>query len=131
MSTALDVAVYLQAQGIGVIASSSDWSIAVSREPATPANCITIYDTPGSEPDTDDLDIQSSFQIRVRCTDYETGMAKAVAARDALILPSRPMMNGNTYDYVFNTISINSLGRDDTDRFLLVATYRTTLERSP
>ncbi len=131
MSVARDVAAFIEAQGIATFAANTGWTIAVSREALSPPECITVYDVPGGEPDTDESDIQSTFQVRVRASAYEDASAKAVAVRDALIHASRPVMNGVQYSYVFNTISISSLGRDDSDRFLLVATYKTLLERSP
>lgn len=130
MSLARDIAQFIQDQGIATFATAVGWTIAIDREAKDPPECITIYETGGDDPDTDELDIRSSFQLRFRARSYEDAWGKAVACRDALILASRPNMNGNIYAYVFSTSGITSLGRDDTDRFILVANYRTMLERT-
>lgn len=130
-STAYEVAQYLDANGVGGFASSASWSINVSREPVAPVDAITIYDTPGLEPDTDELDLlKPGFQVRVRCADYLQGFAKQEAIRDLLILPSTLTLSGTRYVSIVMSIDINSIGRDEEDRHLLVASYRTIKERN-
>jgi len=130
-STAFEVAQYLQSNGIGAFASPNQWSINVSREPTSPSDVITIYDTPGLEPDTDELDLlKPGFQVRIRCIDYLSGIAKHEAIRDLLILPNQLVMAGTKYISVVMSIDINSIGRDEEDRHLLVASYRTIKQRT-
>lgn len=129
-SVARDVAAFLQAEGIGTFAATTGWSINVSREPVSPDTCVTIYDTGGDDPDTDEMDERANFQVRVRGFDYEDCITKARAIRDALIVPGSVTMNGHTYAYVFMSSGISSIGRDDSDRHLIVASYKTVLERS-
>lgn len=130
-STAYEVAQYLQANGLGEVGGSGAWSINVSREPVAPEDAITVYDTPGLEPDTDELDlIKPGFQVRVRCVSYLEGFAKQEAIRDLLILPSPLVMGGSRYVSIVLSIDINSIGRDEEDRHLLVASYRTVKERT-
>ena len=59
----------------------------VAKEPTTPKNCVTIFDTPGYPPDLpiDNSIIENpSIAIRVRSTDYETGYALAEDIKDTL-----------------------------------------------
>lgn len=55
------------------------WPIYVSNEPAHPDNCITIYDTTGTE-DTRDADgplpTHEGIQVRVRGSQYDTALEK-------------------------------------------------------
>lgn len=50
----------------------------IGREPVTPIDCVTIYDTYGSAPDISlnyENNYNPSVQIRVRNVDYLTGWA--------------------------------------------------------
>jgi hypothetical protein len=133
MSTAYNVARYLATQGIGTWAGSSGWSINVSREAVSPDKCITIYDTGGEEPDTDQLDERPTFQVRVRSAKtgdaYLDAHAKQVAIRDLLTAEIPPVMNGVAYVGIMQMSEIASIGRDENDRHLLVANYRARREK--
>lgn len=130
-SPANDVARYLAAQGIGTFAGTSDWGVYAHVEPESPNNCITVYDTGGSGPDTDEQDLgQPEFQVRVRCVEYSDGYAKQVAIRDLLILGGPITMASSTFVLVDMTSDVIPLGRDDSNRFLLTANYRTIRELS-
>lgn len=136
MSPAFLIAKYLAANGVGLFPNpggapigAGPWEIAFSREPASPDMAVTIYDTGGSEPDTDALDLLNpTFQVRVRgpktAQGYADAYAKQEVIRDLLILPA-PVVQGTAHFIgIAMTSDILSIGRDDNDRHLLTANYR-------
>jgi hypothetical protein len=127
ISTAQDIATYLAAQSVGTFGTN----IFVSREPPEPNECVTVYDTGGLEPDTDDLNLlRPKFQVRVRSATYEGGYTKQSLIRDLLILVA-PIKTANS---VFVAIMVDtdfiSLGRDDKDRYTSTMNYRAIRNRS-
>lgn len=129
-STADDLAGYLDANSVGTLAAATGWSISFGMEPASPETAITLYDTGGLEPDTDQLDVlRPSIQVRVRGSDYRAAYAKQVAIRDLLHAMPETVIEGTLYLAVTASSDILSIGRDDNDRFILTANYR--VMRSP
>lgn len=125
-SPAVILAQYLAAQGIGTFGGDSllDWSVAYSREPVSPDNAITLYDTGGSEPDTDELDIlRTSIQVRGRGIDYTECYAKMEEIRDLLILPAPLITGGSHFIGVKMTSDISTLYYDEKERAILIANY--------
>jgi len=133
ISPAHDIALYLAGQDVGTFAGTVGWTINVSREPMMPDDAITIYDTGGGEPDTDELDLMHpTFQVRVRArkrllngidTGYEEAYSKHEQIRDLLMLGS-PLVTVNSIFILINLATeISAIGRDDNDRHLLVANY--------
>lgn len=128
MSTAKQIADYLVLNTVGAFGGSADWSINVGAEPGLPDNCITIYDTGGQEPDTDEVDLlRPSFQVRVRCRSYLEGISKQGVIRDLLSTPATTLISG--YIALWLTSDVQSIGRDDNGRHILVANYRAIKER--
>lgn len=121
MSPAQTLARTLEAVGIGSIASTEGWRIAVGRTPADPANCVTLFDAGGARPDTDQMDLlRSAVEVRVRASRYDEGYAKAEAIVTALIVP-RP---APAFTGIFAETDIIDLGLDDNDRHVFTVTYR-------
>lgn len=79
-------------QDIGVFKAQEDWGVFINQEPTEPANCITVYNSPSSlvpMPAVNKVGRECEFQqpsvqIRVRCTDSPTGMAKIMECYNAL-----------------------------------------------
>ena len=76
----------------------------IGEEPPTPANTVTIYDTPGSAPmltqnRTERYDYPA-IQIRVRNTIYLTGYALIEAIRVALHGLAHQAQGGAVYELV-------------------------------
>lgn len=124
-SPAHDLALYLSALGgIGTFASANGWAIALGSEPAAPDTTVTFYDASVGAVDTDELDLdRAAVQVRVRSRNYADAYARAEAVRDALILPTRLVTDESAFVGIFMSSGISSLGRDENDRFVLVATY--------
>ena len=121
----LDLAKFLAGKsGLGSLHGSDSWSVHVASEPDKPYSVVTIYDTIGTEPDTDELDVfRPSFQVRVRSRDYTQAFNIQEAVRDLLIMG--PV---ETETSLFSLIVLSSdilhIGTDDNDLHLLTANYR-------
>lgn len=131
-STAHDIALYLEAQGFGTFAGTTSWAINVSREPNSPDDAITVYDTGGGEALPDITLYEPTIQVRVRSQSYTDAYAKAEAIRDLLILPTTRTLGASSdtfYIGIWLQSDILSIGRDDNDRHLLTTNYR--IQRQP
>ena len=126
-SPAHDLVLYLAGQGVGT------WpgTLAVHVEPADPENVVTLYDTGGQGPDTDQLDLmQPTFQVRVRNKDPVANYEMQARIRDLLMLPGRIVTADSAFVMITPSSDIASLGIDDTGRFLTTLNYSAIRERS-
>ena len=100
-------------------------TVYTASEPDTPDDVVTIYDTGGTGPDTNELSpIDATFQVRVRNTSYPNAYAKHMAVRDELIYTFPKVGATSTFWEIEATDEPFPLGRDDSNRFILVANYR-------
>ena len=119
-SPAQRIATHLQTAAFGTIGADSGTTIAVSGEPATPDEAITVYDTGGTSPDTYDEDVYfKNIQIRLRTNNYNTGYTTMESIRNNLL--ASPVITA--INYIRMEGDILSIGRDDNDRFLLTSNY--------
>lgn len=126
-SPAHDLAVYLASRGIGTFPGT----ISVHAEPADPPDVITLYDTGGSEPDTDELDLmRPTFQVRVRTLDPVAGYQTQETIRNLLMLQGRIVTQDSVFVMITPSSDIANLGRDDNNRFLTTLNYNAIRERS-
>ena len=126
-----DIALLIAAASIGTFGSESAWGVFVGREPAKPDSCITVYDTSGGEPDTDELDwFRPTFQVRVRGVSYQDAYDKQIAIRDALIYASPVDVTGGRFVGIMMTSDVMSIGGEDSKRHILTANYRAIREES-
>jgi hypothetical protein len=135
-SPALELAQYLAELTItGPFGGGADYSVHVSREPATPDKVVTLYDTGGAEGLVagGGVDLrQPQVQVRVRSDDYEAAWNLQEAIREALLQPNaeatgHPLertIGASRYVQVAPVADILSIGRDDNDRHILVANYQ-------
>lgn len=116
-SPAHDIALWL--------ATQLGHTVYTAAEPPSPDNTVTIYDTGGDGPDTDQLDImQPEFQVRVRDISFPAAYNKHIAIKDLLLYDTQIVMETSVFSQVDMAMEIMSLGRDESNRFILVATYR-------
>lgn len=109
--------------GLGTFAGDEPFSLYVAVEPAEPNDVVTIYDTGGSGPDTDALDISNiTFQVRVRCVTYSEGHSIHEIIRD-MLLTNEPVCETSTFVGVAMTTDVIAIGRDENNRHLLTANY--------
>jgi minor capsid protein len=128
-SAAHDIALHIADAGLGTFGGASGWAVSVGTAPASPDTAITVYDTGGEGPDTDQLDIeQPTIQVRVRSgrssSAYVDAHIKQRAIRALLHAIRGVVISGSRYAAVVMTSEILVIGRDENDRFLMVANYR-------
>lgn len=114
---------------IVALAIASGDTVFIGEEPASPNDCVTVYDTGGGDPFPDIELYDTSIQVRVRNVNYAACYAMQQAIREALIIPTTVDINGTRYIGIWNTGDIISLGKDQNNRSLLTANYR--IERQP
>ena len=125
MSPAHELALHLQAQGVGTFAGSGDWSIHVAREPLDPANTVTIYDTGGPAPVHYGVGLrQPTVQVRVRAESYIAGMGKQGEIFAWLNAIQDATIGTHVYLGVHLTTDFLAIGRDDNERHLITANYQ-------
>lgn len=124
MSAAHDIVEFLAAQGEGAIGGGSQWSLHLGREPDTPDETVTVYDTGGGLADPDNGVYQPSIQVRVRHNDYRTAADKAEAIRDTLIASATGFTaNGVKYLGAWALSDPTGLGYDEHDRARVVINF--------
>lgn len=126
MNTARNVAHLLENQNFGTFANTGAWAISIGLEPDRPDSAITIYDTGGDSPDTDEMDLNRlTFQVRVRARDYVLAYAKMKEIRAYLISRGTKTINSTRYIGIYVTSDVASLGLDDNKRQVLTCNFRT------
>ena len=104
----------------------NDWPTYIAKEPDTPDNCITIYDTEGRQGPRDmptgRRQENHGFQIRVRSSDQLTGYAKArtlAVALDESVRLNNVIIDSSTYIVyvVSRSGDVNYLGRDSSQGY--------------
>jgi hypothetical protein len=125
-SPAHDIAVQLNSLSQGQFPpAGGTWPVYVNLEPATPDNVITIYDTGGPGPDTNEMDVASpTFQVRVRAALAVDAYDKQAAIKAAL-LAARDYAGASSILHAFYVMEsdVLSLGTDDNNRHIRVANY--------
>lgn len=115
--------------GVGTFAATSGWAIYISREPSSPDEVVTLYDSGGPEPDylMDGTDIgRPNMQARIRGAPggYLDAWAKAKEVVDALSRLSPQTINGTWYAGVWQQTAITALQYDDSNRPILTVNFR-------
>jgi hypothetical protein len=112
----------LVAAGLGTFAVD----LFIGREPETPDNAITIFDTPGRAP-MKTFDQKNFFfpsiQIRVRNNDYITGWDLINDIKLSLHHRAQETWNGTLYSSIYCTIEPALLDFDHNNRPRFVTTF--------
>lgn len=119
------VAQILENEGVGTFATD----IFVSKEPDSPDNALTLYDT-GGVPDGCLVKGERSgevhtFQVRVRDNDYLTGRAKLEDVREQLEKARHSLADSggtNRFSFWLTSLPVD-LQRDTTNRSVCVANF--------
>lgn len=120
-SPANEIAIWLEAEGLGTISAASGWAISTAISPETPDDVITVYDTGGTAPDNDTQDVfNPTIQVRTRSTSYPEGFAKQEAIKAALLARG---VEG-TINAVWMESEPQAIGADDNARFLITSNYK-------
>lgn len=96
------------------------------REPASPDAVVSIFDSPGLEPQAGYTFLQPRVQVRIRGDkmDYDTAYTLAETIRNILHELTPQTINGTKYISVLATSDIEALGDDDNDRPSFVCTFQ-------
>ena len=119
------IAQILENDGVGTFATD----IFLSKEPESPDNCVTVYNTGGFPDDCLDTANRSralyTFQVRVRNNDYLTAHSKMEAVRASLEkkLPTLTDSSGTMYFHCWMTSLPTDLQRDTKNRVILTANF--------
>jgi hypothetical protein len=116
-SAAYDIATFLESNTI-------ETTCYVNSEPTEPNNCVTIYDTGGSDPLVVSDVYQPTIQVRVRNLDSQAAYAKQYQIRDLLQDAISQVINSTDYIGMWLQGDIISLGRDENSRYILTSNYR-------
>lgn len=105
----------------------------IGREPTSPNNCVTIFDTPGSGPDLNyDASIKydyPSVQIRVRNTSYPNAADLAQDIKATLHNRAQETWSGAVYTLIQCTSEPALLDWDENDRARFVINF--DIQRQP
>lgn len=123
-SPAYSVANRLVTAGFGTLASTTGWSVNAFQEPVSPDTCITVYDSGGLEPDTDEMDDRPSIQVRVRSHIYQDAYEKIHAIATYLRGQFGITLDTRRFASFEQQGGVLPLGMDDNRRFLLVVNFQ-------
>jgi hypothetical protein len=119
-SPAYELALRLEALGVGVFGTS----IHVGTEPEAPDECVTLYDTGGLEPDTDEMDIRRpTIMVKVRSLSYLTAYQRQEQIK-ALFFATPFLTATSRFSAVILASDFISVGQDDNKRHAFTANYR-------
>lgn len=124
---AKDIADLLAAQGSLSLTFATD--LFIGREPTSPDNCVTIFDTPGMPPQltlgakSDAGYYYPSIQIRVRNNSYADGWDLINDIKEYLHGLENVEQDGSIYDVIRCTQEPFLLDWDENDRARFVATF--------
>lgn len=99
----------------------------IAKEPSSPDNCVTVYDTP-SFPADKSMDntytyYRSSVQIRVRNNSYSNGMALAWDIMESLHDRAQLEWNGTLYTVIQAMGEPVSIAWDENNRAIIVINF--------
>jgi len=99
----------------------------IGREPATPDNCVTIFDTPGGPPTVFYNNLLKvsypSIQIRIRNSSYSAGWELAKKIKDLLHNQGNIRINNDDYLLIKCTQEPALLDWDESNRARFVVSF--------
>ena len=108
-----------------ILTAGSVTAIYIGSQPATPANCVTIYATGGFPRSLTESKVeQPTFQIRVRNASYATGEALCGTIDDLLHAHSDANLQ-----LIRNMGGINDIGRDANSNAEFTLNYQTIYKK--
>ena len=110
----VDIKTFLERCDVGEFAGSEDvsWATYIGQQPEQPDNVITIYDQGGNRFNTISGCVSEDviFAIRVRCTDYLEGYAKAQQVAKVLnLISNEEIDNGKVFHTTYHDIQQQTL----------------------
>jgi hypothetical protein len=98
----------------------------VGKEPTSPSDCVTIFDTPGQPPQLSlsDQGLEyPSIQIRIRNKDYQAGWDIANDIKNILHGRGQETWNGTLYTVIYCASGPALLDWDDNSRARFVVNF--------
>lgn len=120
MSTAIDIAIYLEAQSFGTVGTDIFYGFL----PDNPAHAIAVYDTSGRPSELHEID-QPNFQITVRDASYATAASTIESIQALLQNLTNTILNGVFYINIQNLQAPFSAGWDVEKRIEFKQNYTT------
>lgn len=120
----VDIKDILVSDGIGTFTDD----IHISKEPASPDNVITIYDTGGQEANPKWSIDRPSVMIRVRNNNYLNGYSKCKDIKDSLLGLSKQTINSTEYIAIWLQGEINFIEYDDNNRAIFTLNFNINRE---
>ena len=125
-ATSVDIAAMLEAYGNSELGLTLTANMFVGREPTTPDNCVTVFDTPGYGPQLTMDAAQYEFpsvQIRVRNRTYVAGWNVINGIKDALHGRAHETWNGTLYSVIVCANGPFLLDWDENNRARFVVNF--------
>ena len=123
-SPADDIKTVLENNGVATFATD----LFISKEPTSPDNCITLYDTGGYEANPKWSMDEPTVMARIRNNSYPDGYAKCEEIKDALLGLPKQAINSTTYVGVWMEGEINFIEYDDNGRAIFTMNFRIVRE---
>lgn len=124
---ARDIVTLLESSPFGL--GTFGQTLFVSREPTSPDDCVTVYDTGGFPPDVVANYQRPTVQVRVRNKSYESGWSAINGIRDALHGLHQEVISGTRYIAIWATGEPACIGYDESNRALFTINFR--IHRTP
>ena len=109
------------------LALSLGTTLFLHREPTTPDDCVTIYDTPSYPPEMayskEYTYYHSAVQIRIRNLDSDVGMSLARDIMDALHNRAQETWNAALYTVIQATGEPSLLAWDENGRVIFIINF--------
>ncbi|OED34596.1 hypothetical protein AB832_07160 [Flavobacteriaceae bacterium (ex Bugula neritina AB1)] len=119
---------YLEVKHTG-LAGRSGVDLFIDREPATPNDCVTIFNTGGSEQNPNYTIDTGTVQVRIRGISYDEAYRKIRNITNVLqSLDGYRTMAGELLVGCWVTTPVFPLPHDDNNRFIFVVNLRLTKE---
>ena len=120
----VDLKDHLEDAGLGLVFGTN---LFVGEEPASPDNCVTIFDTPGFGRQTTmqrgEEYHRPSVQVRSRNNDYRAGYSALADIVDELHALGHREINGTTYEVIMCVTEPAPLGKDENGRHWWIANF--------
>ncbi len=121
LSPSRDVAQLIEDAALGFGVFGTD--LFVSKQPDSPNECITIFDTGGEDPEARYVYDRPFVQILVRGLSYDAAYLQLTTIRGAVNGQNNITLNGTRYIQILQQSDIIFTGYDDQDRAELTLNF--------
>lgn len=115
-----DIGSILQSAGVGTVGTD----IFLGKLPATPDNCVAVFEYAGEPPDLHWNGEYPGLQILVRNKNYDTGRQKIEQVKNILHGMAETVINNHRYLLIRANQSPFLLERDENGRAIFVCNFR-------